>query len=77
VVTLESGNKIYTEFIGSVQTVVAADGSKKSSVERTERWTGDIGKYQGVRGIQWDHVVFDPDKGRNEIKSEAEYWFEK
>ena len=77
VVTLENGDKIYQEYTGSVQTVVAADGSKKSSVEGTVRWTGGTGKYQGVQGIQWDHAVFDLDKGLNAIKSEAEYWFQK
>ncbi len=77
VVTLENGDKIYTEFNGTVQTRVAADGSKKSSVEGTARWTHGTGKYQGVRGIQWDHALFDLDKGLNETKAEAEYWFEK
>jgi hypothetical protein len=75
--TLENGDKIYTEFTGAVQTHVAADGSKQSSVEGTERWTGGTGKYQGVRGIQWDHVSFDPQKGLNQGKFEVEYWFDK
>jgi hypothetical protein len=77
VYTLENGDKIYAEYTATVQTVVGADGSKKTSFEGTTRWTGGIGKYQGVRGIQWDHGTFDPDKGFNQEKSEAEYWFEK
>ena len=77
VYTLENGDKIYKEFSGTVQTVVGADGSKKSRYEGTTRWTDGTGKYQGVRGIEWDHVVADLDKGLNESKIEAEYWFEK
>jgi hypothetical protein len=40
-------------------------------------WTGGTGKYQGVRGIQWDSTVYDPDKNLNETRAEAEYWFVK
>jgi hypothetical protein len=68
---LENGDKIYAD------TVVAADGSKKSGGEGTARWTGGTGKYQGVRGIEWDHAAFDLEKGINALKAEAEYWFEK
>jgi hypothetical protein len=77
VYTLENGDKIYTEFTGSVQTRVGAEGSKRTSAEATAKWTGGTGKYQGIRGFEWDLSVFDPDKGVNQIKSEAEYWFEK
>ncbi len=77
VVTLENGDKIYTEFTGATQTVIAADGSKKSSFEGTARWTGGTGKYKGVQGIELDHAAFNLDKRLNELKSEAEYWFEK
>jgi hypothetical protein len=41
------------------------------------KWTGGTGKYQGVRGIQRESTVFDPDKNFNETRAEAEYWFEK
>ena len=77
VYTLENGDKIYKEYTGIVQTRVGADGSKKTSYEGTTRWTGGTGKYQGVRGFGWDHVVVDLDKGLNEAKAEAEYWFQK
>jgi hypothetical protein len=77
VVTLENGDKIYMEWTGTSQTSVGADGSKKTTYEGTARWTGGTGKYQGVRGIEWDHVVFDPGKNLNQLKFEAEYWFEK
>jgi hypothetical protein len=77
VYSLENGDKIYAEYTGTVQTVVAADGSKKTTYEGTERWTGGTGKYQGVRGLEWDHVTADLDKGTNQEKVEAEYWFQK
>jgi hypothetical protein len=77
VYTLENGDKIYYEFTGTLQTVVAADGSKKSSFEGSVRWTGGTGKYQGVRGLEWDHATVDLDRGIAQAKSEAEYWFAK
>jgi hypothetical protein len=77
VTTLENGDKIFDEYNGTAQTVVGADGSKKSTVEAVSRWTGGTGKYQGVRGIEWLHVVFDPDKGFSQQKNEAEYWLAK
>ena len=41
---------------------------KKSSTEEgTEVWTGGgTGKYKGVHGFQWNHGVFDIDKGLNQ-----------
>jgi len=78
VTTLENGDKIFSEFSGTSQTTVAQDGSKQSSTEEgTEIWTGGTGKYKGVHGFQWNHGVFDIDKGLNQRRSEAEYWFEK
>ena len=40
-------------------------------------WKGGTGKYQNVRGIQRDSIVFDPEKNFNETRAEVEYWFEK
>jgi hypothetical protein len=57
--------------------MVAQDGSKKSTEEGTEVWTGGTGNYKGVHGVQWNHGIFDLDKGQNQRRSEAEYWFEK
>jgi hypothetical protein len=77
VTTLENGDKIFSESTGTSQTALAEDGSKKSSTEEgTEIWTGGTGKYKGVHGFQWSHGVFDIDKGLNQRRSEAEYWFD-
>ena len=77
VTTLENGDKIFGEWSGTSHTVVAADGSRKGAFVGTVTWTGGTGKYQGVRGIQRDNIVFDAEKNLNQSQSEAEYWFEK
>lgn len=77
VTTLENGDKIFSEFSGTAQTVVGPDGSKQSTSVGIERWTGGTGKYQAVRGIERTHSAFDPDKGVNQTTAEVEYWFEK
>jgi hypothetical protein len=77
VTRLENGDQIFGELSGTSQTVIAPDGSKKSTYEGTMRWTGGTGKYLGVRGIQWEHGVFNLDTGMTQLKAEAEYWFEK
>ncbi len=77
VTTLENGDKIFGQWTGTSQTVVASDGSKEGTYLGTATWTGGTGKYQGVRGIGRDHGAFNLDKGLNQQKSEVEYWFEK
>jgi hypothetical protein len=77
VTLLENGDKIFAEFSSAVQTVVRQDGSKKTEGTTVHKWTGGTGKYQGVRGIQRESTVFDPDKNFNKTRAEAEYWFEK
>jgi hypothetical protein len=77
VTVLENGDKIFAEFSSAVQTVVSRDGSHKTEATAVHKWTGGTGKYQGVRGIERESTVFDPDKNFNETRAEAEYWFEK
>jgi hypothetical protein len=77
VIRLENGDQIFGEVSGTSQTIVAPDGTKNSTYEGTAKWTGGTGKYQGVRGIGWDHGRFNLDTGQNEVKSVVEYWFEK
>jgi hypothetical protein len=77
VTTLKNGDKIFSDSTGISQTTLADDGSRKSSSEEgTEVWAGGTGKYKGVHGFRWNHGVFDMDKGLNQRRSEAEYWFE-
>jgi hypothetical protein len=77
VVVLENGDKIFGEFSGTSQTVVGADGSKKSTYSGVVVNTGGTGKYQGVRGLQHESSQFDPEKNFNQSQSEVEYWLEK
>ena len=44
---LENGDKIFGESSGTTQTVVAADGSKKTTYSGVVVYTGGTGKYQG------------------------------
>jgi hypothetical protein len=66
VTMLENGDKIFAEFSSAVQTVVSPDGLHKTEATTVHKWTGGTGKYQGVRGIQRESTVFDPDKNFNE-----------
>jgi hypothetical protein len=77
VTILENGDKIFGEFSATTHTVVAADGSKKSTYSGMVIYTGGTGKYQGVRGLQRESAIFDPEKNLNQSQSEAEYWLEK
>jgi hypothetical protein len=78
VITLDNGDKIFSEWSGTSQTVVQDDGSSKSIYTGIGIWNGGTGRYQGVRGIQRDSTMFDPDKQNfNESRAEVEYWFEK
>jgi hypothetical protein len=77
ITVLENGDKIFGESSGTSQTVVAADGSKKTTYSGVVVYTGGTGRYQGVRGLQRESAVFDPEKNFNQSQSEAEYWLEK
>jgi hypothetical protein len=74
---LENGDKIFGEFSGASQTVVAADGSKKSTFSGVVVYTGGTGKYQGIRGLQRESSQFDPEKNFSQAQADAEYWLEK
>jgi hypothetical protein len=77
VTTLENGDKIFSEFSGTSQTVVSPDGSKKSTNSGVARYTGGTGKYQAVRGLERESGVFDLDQKISQVQFEAEYWLEK
>ena len=73
---LENGDKIYGRFDGNAQTVIAADGSKKSSGIGTATLSGGTGKFRGIRGTIRNSYVFDPGKGYNTGQAEGDYWIE-
>ena len=74
---LENGDKMFNTFDGTSQTVVAADGSKKSTFTGVSRFTGGTGKYNGIRGMLRVSTAFDPDKNINKVQAEGEYWLGK
>ena len=64
------------------ETVVAPDGSTKTTSDTVSNWTGGTGRYQAVRGVSRSHVVVDWAKGESKPTSlhgsdNGEYWFEK
>jgi hypothetical protein len=82
---LDSGDKIYSVWSGTVQTEVGADGASKTTYEGTTTWMGGTGRFASVRGIERNHnqieYVVNAD-GKQEVKTnwgkaEGEYWFEK
>ena len=72
---LATGGGVFAEWSGTSPFVVGPDSSRKSTFTGVTTWTGGTGQYQGVRGIQWDSTVYDPEKNLNETHAEAEYWF--
>ena len=77
VLLLEGGDKIFCQWDGASQTIVIADGSRKSTYTGTLRLTGGTGKLQGIRGTLRSVFAFDLKAGLNEGQNEGEYWLEK
>ena len=77
VLLLEGGDKIFCQWDGASQTIVIADGSRKSTYTGTLRLTGGTGKFQGIRGTLRSVFAFDLKAGLNEGQNEGEYWLEK
>lgn len=73
---LESGDKIFSQWSGTSQTVLNPDGTKKSTYTGVYTLIGGTGKYRGIRGMGRDVYLFDPKAGFNEGQWEEEYWIE-
>lgn len=73
---LENGDKIFTRNDGSSQTIVNADGSKKSTATGVTMLTGGTGKFRGIQGTLRYVTIFDPKAGLNEGQTEGVYWIE-
>jgi len=74
---LENGDKIFARNEGSSQTVVNADGTKKSTATGVTLLTRGTGKFQGIQGLLRYVANFDPKAGLLEIRTEGTYWIEK
>ena len=77
VIVFDNEDKIFGEYSGTSQTVVAEDGKMQSTYYGITRYTGGTGMYQGVRGMSRDKVSFDPIANVNIQESEEEYWISK
>jgi hypothetical protein len=77
VITLENGDKIFTQNVGTSQTTISPDGTKNSTYSGVTRYTGGTGKYKGIRGLFRVSTKFDPEKNVNLPLIEGEYWLEK
>jgi hypothetical protein len=84
-ITLDNGDKIYTEWSGTRIAVTGADGSLRTTFSGTTSWTGGTGRYLGVRGFSRDKaetLYVRDSQGKlkattNNGLKEVEYWFEK
>jgi hypothetical protein len=84
-ITLDNGDKIYTEWSGTRIAVTGADGSLKTTFSGTTTWIGGTGRYLGVRGFSRDKaetLYVKDSQGKlkattNNGLKEVEYWFEK
>lgn len=75
-IVLENGDKIFGRWDGVSQTIISADGSKKSSSISASTFTGGTGKFQKIRGTFRGSSTFDAGKGINSGQVEGDYWME-
>ena len=73
---LENGDKIFSQWSGITQTIINADGSRKSTYTGITTYTGGTGKYRGIHGMSRSSTNFNPATGLNESQWEQEYWLE-
>lgn len=76
-IVLENGDKIFGRMSGTSQTSTNPDGSQRSVATTVTTYTGGTGRYQGVRGVQRESIIFDPGRNFTQVQAEAEYWFER
>ncbi len=72
---LQNGDKIFQRFTLVTQTVVNADGSKKTTYSSVSELTGGTGKFRGIRGTLRTSGA--TDFKRADAQTEGEYWIEK
>jgi hypothetical protein len=73
---MDNGDKIFTQWSGTTQTIFSSDGSKKTTYSGITTYTGGTGKYRGIHGMTRDSSNFNPTTGFNETQWEEEYWIE-
>ena len=73
---LQNGDKIFSQYSGTTQTTVKADGSKDTLYTGVTTITGGTGKFRGIRGTLRGGSIFNPATGYNEVQEVGEYWIE-
>ncbi len=73
---LENWDKIFARYDGATHTLLASDGSRKTTFVGLITLTGGAGKFRGVRGLIRTTSVFDPKANISETRDEGEYWIE-
>jgi len=73
---LENGDKIFARYDGATHTLLASDGSRKTTFVGLITLTSGTGKFRGVRGLIRTTSVFDPKANISETRDEGEYWIE-
>jgi hypothetical protein len=77
----ESGDQMFSEYQNTIQTIVSADKSRKTTFVGTYVTTGATGKIKGIKGLGRFAGVAELDAEgkaiRNEYSAEGEYWLEK
>jgi hypothetical protein len=73
---LENGDKVFTRAAGTSQSVVKADGSRRTTFSGTSTITGGTGKFRNIRGTLRTSAVFDPKAGYIDSDTDGDYWLE-
>lgn len=79
VYNLESGDRIFARYAGTVQSVNRPDGTREYVYHGVTTFTGGTGAFRSIRGYIRD-VTRGASKGgkalSNEVTGQGEYWFE-
>jgi hypothetical protein len=76
---LEDGNRLFSDFHGTVYGALSETGARKGTYYGTARFLGGTGKFAALRGTLTDEVQYytDPKAGYNRPVTRGEYWFAK
>ena len=72
---LQNGDKVFSRFHLLAQTMVGADGAKKTTYSSVSTLTGGTGRFRGIRGTLRTTGSTDFKSGPTQ-QTEGEYWFE-
>ena len=72
----ENGDKIFARVEDLLNTTVAPDGAKTTSVIQVTTLMGGTGKFKGIRGTFKGTAFIDYKTGASEVVLEGEYWIE-